>query len=128
MIGGIGQWVTGLGQNEESQGMRVQVIDRTGRLKQEDQQVLERRLLFQFARYGTQIGRVRLEFDEQREANGWMFRCRGLITMQDERRVQVDDRDDECCRCGFRVADRLSRSIARLVQPRVFHRGPSLVS
>jgi hypothetical protein len=103
--------------------MRVQIVDRTGHLGEPDYRALERRLLFQLSRYATQIERVRLEFDQHQGAIRSMLGCRGLITMQDDRQVQVDDRDDDLCRCGFRVADRLSRSMARLVHPQVFHRG-----
>lgn len=111
-------------RTKEADGMRVQIVDRTGHLGKTDYRALERRLLFQLSRYATQIERVRLEFDHQQGATCCMLRCRGLITMQDDRQVQVDDRDDDFCRCGFRVADRLSRSMARLVHPQVFHRGP----
>lgn len=104
--------------------MRVQIVDRTGHLGEPDYRALERRLLFQLSRYATQIERVRLEFDREQGVTCCMLRCRGLITLQGDRRVQVDDRDDDFCRCGFRVADRLSRSMARLVHPQVFHRGP----
>ncbi|TVS18902.1 MAG: hypothetical protein EA424_09915 [Planctomycetaceae bacterium] len=104
--------------------MRVQIVDRTGELAEQDLQALQRRLLFQLTRYGTRIDLVRLEFDEQRDKTRSLLRCRGLITTQDDRQVRVDDTDHEYCRCGFRVADRLSRSMARLVHPQGFHRGP----
>jgi hypothetical protein len=104
--------------------MRLKIVDRSGRLGNQDQKALERRLLFALTRYAPHIERVHLEFDEQHEAEDGMLRCRGSITMQGDRRVQVDDRDRDGCSCGFRVADRLSRSMARLLDPRSFHHGP----
>lgn len=104
--------------------MRVQIIDHIGNLADQDLQALERRLLFQLTRYATRIDVVRLEFDRQQASTSSLLRCRGLVTTQDDRQVQVDDADHEYCECGFRVADRLSRSMARLVYPQGFHRGP----
>lgn len=104
--------------------MRLKIVDRSGRLGNQDQEALERRLLFRLTRYAPHIERVRLEFDEQDEATGKMLRCRGSITMQGDRRIQVDDKDSDLCCCGFRVTDRLSRSMARLLDPRSFQQGP----
>jgi len=104
--------------------MRVQIVDRTGDLDGPDLRALERRLRFQLTRYATRIDLVRLEFDRQQETTRSLLRCRGRITTPDDRQVQVDDADHKYCQCGFRVADRLSRSMARLVHPQGFHRGP----
>ncbi len=105
--------------------MRLLIVDRSGGLDRCQRDVLERRLLFNLTRFAPQIERVRLAFDEPPSTTGFPLRCRGAVTMLDGRRVQVDDWDDDCCRCGCRVADRLGRSISRLVDPRNSPRGIS---
>ncbi len=105
--------------------MSITFVDEGSLLDGQLREMAERRLLFALSRYDSRIAKV-----EMVVCNEGMTRsagptsdhgkvCRVSVTFNRDGELQICDQDDDLAQCISRVADRVGREVARVVEQKI---------
>jgi len=104
--------------------MSITITDRNGVLDGSSRDLVERRLKFALARFGSKIGKIAVNLcDENGPRGGVDKMCRIVVKVHRARDVVIIDRDADIKISISRAAERVGRAVARSIErTQVFNR------